>query len=238
MIALGSPGTANATDRPLPSAPPLHISNLRILGEGKRQILSVDTLDIAPGSLIGIRGPSGAGKSTLLHVLAGLVDNAQGTVQWGDINLTDLTSKARTAFRRQHIGMIFQDFLLFNEMTARDNAGIAALYAPKDQRKAIRDRAAQELAQRGLTDTARTVALYSGGERQRVAVARALAHDPAIILGDEPTASLDPDTGAAMIDDLTTLARSQGRTLIVVSHDARLLDQMDRTIGIAAGQLL
>ena len=221
----------------MPDTPDLLIKDLIVTGDAGRQILHIPALDIAPGSRIGIRGPSGAGKSTLLHALAGLIAGAEGQVCWGDTNLITLPETARSTFRRQHIGMIFQDFLLFDELTAIENAGIAALYAPRHDRSALRDRATRELHNRALIDIKRSVAGYSGGERQRVAVARALAHDPASILADEPTASLDPATGEAMIAELATYARDRNKTLIAVSHDARLLEQMDQTLTIRDGRL-
>ena len=132
--------------------------------------------------------------------------------------------------------MIFQDFLLFDELGAEDNAGLQALFAPKAARAGLRSRATALLEGLGVPTGARTVTSFSGGERQRVAVARALAHDPPIVLADEPTASLHRDAADELTDDLLSRVREKGRTLIVVSHDDRLLQRMDRTFALKDGR--
>lgn len=208
---------------------PLTIRDLTVRAGG-RVLLSVPALDLAAGSLTAIRGPSGAGKTTLLHALAGLI-GAQGRLAWGETDLTSLSQPARTRFRGQNIGMIFQDFLLFEELTARDNALVATAFRP--DRAALAARADALMTRLGVAQLAgRRADLLSGGERQRIAVVRALAHDPAILLADEPTASLDRPTADRLIGDLTRLARSDGRTVIVVSHDADVWAAMDRVLTI------
>ena len=202
---------------------------------GGRLLLSLDRLDLAAGSLTGIRGASGAGKSTLLHALAGLLA-ATGSLKWGNTDLCDLSQSARTRFRGQNMGMIFQDFLLFEEMTARENAVVAAAFRPDRQALARRSEALmQRLGIAALAD--RRAEMLSGGERQRVAVARALAHDPAILLADEPTASLDRTAADALIADLAALARDEGRTVVIVSHDAHVWAAMDRVLTLHDGRL-
>ncbi|WP_374637534.1 ABC transporter ATP-binding protein [Paracoccus sp. (in: a-proteobacteria)] len=202
---------------------------------GGRLLLSLDRLDLAAGSLTGIRGASGAGKSTLLHALAGLLA-ATGSLKWGNTDLCDLSQSARTRFRGQNMGMIFQDFLLFEEMTARENAVVAAAFRPDRQALARRAEALmQRLGIAALAD--RRAEMLSGGERQRVAVARALAHDPAILLADEPTASLDRTAADALIADLAALARDEGRTVVIVSHDAHVWAAMDRVLTLHDGRL-
>ena len=161
-----------------------------------------------------------------------------GRIDWGGTDITTLTQDASAAFRRASIGMVFQDFLLFEELGALGNAALAAAYQPR-RRHVIRDGAAAALKRLGLDpDTSRNVATFSGGERQRVAVSRALASDPAVILADEPTASLDRAAADALIDDLITLAREGARTLIVVSHDAAVHERADRVIDIVDGRLV
>ncbi|WP_048648983.1 ABC transporter ATP-binding protein [Nitratireductor soli] len=220
----------------------LWVDGLVVRSQRGRAILEIDRFTSEPGIRLGIRGPSGAGKSTFLHVLAGLLPRVEGSVRWGEHALTGRGAAggdaARTGFRRAHIGMVFQDFLLFEELGAAANASIAASYAPAGERAAIRDRAEELLARLGIEPgQARTVRSFSGGERQRVAIARALAHDPAIILADEPTASLDRAAADRLIADLADLARATGKTLIAVSHDAALHRRMDRVIDIADGRL-
>ncbi|HMQ58710.1 MAG TPA: ATP-binding cassette domain-containing protein, partial [Rhizobiaceae bacterium] len=167
------------------SIPHLRVRDLTVTGDGGRLLLSVNALDIAPGSRIGIRGPSGAGKSTLLHAIAGLVRAASGAVRWGEADLAAMNDAERARFRREHVGLIFQDFLLFEELSAAGNAALAAAFSASSRRGAIRAGADAMLGHLGLSDhSKRSVSTFSGGERQRVAVSRALAGDPAIILAD------------------------------------------------------
>ena len=215
----------------------LAVRDLVVTGEGGRVLLAVGALDLAPGTALGISGPSGAGKSTFLHALAGLAEGVSGTVRWDGTDLVGLSPAARAAFRAGHVGMIFQDHLLFEELSALANAALPALYAPARDRGAIRARAEAALHRLGLGTEARSVASFSGGERQRVAVARAMAADAPILLADEPTASLHRAAAEALSRDLVAAARADGRTLVCVSHDEALLARMDRTLRIAAGQV-
>ncbi len=214
----------------------LTIRDLKVTSQRGRDILSVPTLDIAAGSLVGIAGPSGAGKSTLLYALAGMLE-AKGRIVWNDTNLLTLREEQRTAFRASNIGMIFQDFLLFEELSAAANASLTSLYRPRAQRAGIRQRAAERLAALGLKEPNRSVASYSGGERQRVAIARALSANAPVLLADEPTASLDRAAADKLIEDLVALARTSGTTLIAVSHDQHLIDRMDRVLTVSDGKI-
>lgn len=217
---------------------PLTVSGLKVAGDRGRVILEVDHLQVASGAAIGLRGPSGAGKSTFLFAVAGLVPIADGTVAWGETELSRLSDPARAEFRRKRIGMVFQDYLLFEELTPLANAGLAGAYFPARRRREIQDRAGLVLESLGIAPTgARSVVSFSGGERQRVAVARALATDPDIILADEPTASLDRAAADQLVDDLVRLARDGGKTLIVVSHDPAVHLRMDRMLDIVDGRL-
>ena len=202
---------------------------------GQRVLLSIPQLDLPAGSLTAIRGPSGAGKTTALHALAGLTVG-HGQMSWGDTNLGNLSQNQRTRFRGNHIGMIFQDFLLFEELSARENALVAATF--RNDRDQLGKRADMVLHRLGIAGLAgRRADLLSGGERQRVAIARAMAHNPAILLADEPTASLDRATADAMMDDLVSLARAEGRTVVIVSHDEHVWNAMDRVLTIRDGAL-
>ncbi len=158
-------------------------------------------------------------------------------MKWGDVDILTAGQSARTAFRASNIGLIFQDFLLFEELSPAANAAIAALFLPAKQRRGLRQRANEQLLRLNIPQDARTVASFSGGERQRVAIARALANDPAILLADEPTASLDRDTANRVADDLTRLARAGNKTLITVSHDHDLLSRMDRVLTLTDGRI-
>ena len=216
--------------------PPLSVRDLTVRAGDGRTLLDVANFDVAPGDVVVVRGPSGAGKSTLLHVLAGLIPLSSGHVLWGETDLAGLHDQARSAFRRKTIGMVFQDHLLFDELSAAGNAGLAAAYAPRAERAGIEHRAADLLERFGVTSTGRRAARYSGGERQRIAVARALATDPPVILADEPTASLDRATADRLIDDLFTQAVGQ-KTLIIASHDPAIHARAGRLASVVDGRL-
>jgi ABC-type lipoprotein export system ATPase subunit len=214
----------------------LNVGDLVVRSDRGRMLLKVGSLAVPAGSLVGVRGPSGAGKSTLLYALAGLLDNAEGIVRWGDTDLRGLSPEGRASFRSRNMGMVFQDFLLFEELGAAGNAGIAAMFLKRGDRAPLRERAAENLNALGLDPAAtRLVSSYSGGERQRIAVARALANDAAIILADEPTASLHREAADRLIDDLCRIVRETGKTLVTVSHDHVLIDRMDRVLTIEDG---
>ena len=215
----------------------LSVRDLVVEGDRGRELLRIGALDIPAGARIGIRGPSGAGKSTLLYALAGLVPLKAGSVAWGGREISGLSAAERARFRRKSVGMVFQDFLLFEELPALGNAALAASYAVRSERRRIVSGAAAMLSRLGLGDHHdRAVDTFSGGERQRVAVSRALAADPPVILADEPTASLDRAAADRLIGDLGALARDGGKTLIAVSHDATLHERMDRVLDIVDGR--
>lgn len=216
----------------------LQIDDLEVKAASGRTLLAVPHFSLAAGTCLGIRGPSGAGKSTFLFALAGLNAEATGAVRWGGADLLAMASDARAAFRRRHVGLVFQDFLLFEELSAAANAALPSAYAPSGRQGAIVERANAVLSRLGISHGKRTVESFSGGERQRVAIARALAADPEIILADEPTASLDRKTADALIADLVTLARDEGKTLIAVSHDPAVHDRMDTVIEIVDGRIV
>ncbi|MEL6609194.1 MAG: ATP-binding cassette domain-containing protein [Pseudomonadota bacterium] len=216
----------------------LQIEGLTVTArKGGRILLEVPSLEVAPGTSLGVRGPSGAGKSTLLYALAGLAPKMSGHVRWGAEDLCQMSASQRTAFRAQNIGMIFQDFLLFEELSAGANAALTAAFAPRQTRAALRDRAAAHLTDLGIAEPARHVDGFSGGERQRVAVARAIAAGAPILLADEPTASLQRAAADMLSADLVRHAGQHGQTLIVVSHDDGLLDRMDRVIDLRDGRV-
>ena len=214
----------------------LSVTNLVVTSDRGRPILTVPQLDVAAGEAAVITGPSGAGKSTLLYSIAGLVTAAKGKIRWGETRLSELGDARRTAFRRENIGFVFQDHMLFEELSALDNAALSAAYAPRHERASLRAGAERVLDQLGLAADGRGTHTYSGGERQRIAVARALAGDPGIILADEPTASLDRETADRLTDDLLDLA-ARGRTLLIVSHDPVVQARIGRRIEVLDGAL-
>jgi ABC-type lipoprotein export system ATPase subunit len=219
------------------AVPDLTVRDLVVRAPSGRSILHAARLDLPAGGTLVVRGPSGAGKSTLLHALAGLVTPATGSIRWGECELAGLPATQRDAFRLATIGLIFQEFLLFEELSAHGNAAIAAAYVPKTQRAALSARAAELLKRLGVPTAKRDVASFSGGERQRVAIARALASDPAVILAAEPTASLDRPNADRLVGDLLALVGEKGITVIVVSHDPAVTGAMDRVIDVVDGEV-
>lgn len=212
-------------------------SDITVTSDRNRVLLDVPALSLDPGQSLGISGPSGAGKSTLLYALAGLLANVGGRVSWGATELLGLSAARRGLFRSQNMGLIFQDFLLFEELSALDNATLPGLYLPRAKRQQLENSAKAHLERLGITQLDRPVASFSGGERQRVAVARALANDAPVLLADEPTASLNRAAANQLTEDLIDICRRGGKTLIVVSHDLFLLDRLDRILTLADGRV-
>jgi putative ABC transport system ATP-binding protein len=207
-------------------------------GETPLRALDVAALEIAPGSTVGLRGPSGAGKSTLLDLVAGLLSPKSGTVTWGDTRLDRLGDAARLAWRRATVGFVFQDFHLVDELSIAENVLMPARFAAFRAGAKLRDRADRLIAAMGLPDAGRRADRLSRGERQRVAVARALLLEPPLLLADEPTASLDAETGHEVARLLLEAARAGGATLLVASHDPDLLARLDRVHTLVAGRLV
>ncbi len=222
---------------PMPEKFDLKSEPISVHGSDGRTILSLPALFVPQGSLAAIKGPSGAGKSTFLYTLAGLMSDVRGKLYWGGMEILRLSEGKRANFRAANIGLVFQDFHLFEELGPLENASVSAHFRPAPDRTAIRDRAQHYLIKLGIDPTSRTVASFSGGERQRVAIARALASDAPILLADEPTASLDRVSANHLIEDLVALARESGKTFIAVSHDQTLIDHMDRVFTISDGVL-
>lgn len=214
----------------------LAVRGLRFRFPGQRaDLLRVEQLTIAPGQTLGISGASGAGKSTLLHCLAGIEPVAGGSVRWGDDDIAALPTAALARWRAQRLGLVFQDFHLVEGLSALGNILLPASFSGWRAPPALRQRAGELLARVGAPD--RRAELLSRGERQRVAVARALLFRPEVVLADEPTASLDPDNREIIADLLLDLVRENGATLIVVSHEVRLLARLDRQLELRGGSL-
>ena len=189
------------------------------------------------GEILAIMGPSGSGKSTLLHCLAGIFQPDHGEV-WFDGQRLDTQSEAdRTRLRRTVFGFVFQFGQLVPELTAADNVALPLLLN-RTSRKAAYKTAGAWLDRLGIGDkrSSRTGEL-SGGEAQRVAVARALALAPKLIFADEPTGSLDSLTGEKVMDLLTALAREQGTTVVLITHDARVAAYADRVVMVRDGRV-
>jgi ABC-type lipoprotein export system ATPase subunit len=189
-------------------------------------------LHLDAGAALAITGPSGSGKTTLLHVLAGLLRPASGEVAYGELNLGAVPESAREAFRRRHMGYVFQDFHLMPGLSALENVELGLRVAGAEQPRA-RARAALIRLDLGHRLNHRPVHL-STGERQRVAVARAVAHGPGLLLVDEPTAHLDRNRAGAAMELLLSAAAELGATLIVVTHDPVVADALPARLDLGA----
>jgi putative ABC transport system ATP-binding protein len=204
---------------------------------GQTPALRGADVQVAAGEMLALMGPSGSGKSTLLHCLAGIFTPVEGEITFDGRRLDQLDETRRTELRRTAFGFVFQFGQLVPELTAADNIALPLLLG-RVRRKAAYQTAAEWLARLGLADkgTRRTGEL-SGGEAQRVAIARALAIGPRVLFADEPTGSLDSLAGEKVMDLLTGLAREQGATVVLVTHDARVAAYADRQVMVRDGKV-
>ncbi|GGI99421.1 ABC transporter ATP-binding protein [Neoroseomonas lacus] len=205
---------------------------------GWRPLLTVPELDLPAGASLGIEGGSGAGKTTLLHILAGIATPRAGRVAWGETDLAALPAPARDAWRRRHVGMVFQDFHLVEGLSSLANVLLPALFGRTRASAAERAAAMALLDRLGVRGDVADVAALSRGERQRVALARALLFRPPVLIADEPTASLDAEAGATVGDLLVGLAAETGATLLVASHDRALLGRLQWQLRIVGNCLV
>jgi putative ABC transport system ATP-binding protein len=198
--------------------------------------LAVDDFSIAAGERVALIGPSGCGKTTLLHLIAGILRADAGRIEVLGERVDQMDEGARRAFRIGHLGLIFQEFELLDYLTARENLLLPFRLHPKPPRREQAVARAEELAARlglaALLD--RRPARLSQGERQRVALGRALAVAPGLVLGDEPTGNLDPDNARRSLDLLAEQAQADGAAVLVVTHDHGLLDRFDRVVELTA----
>jgi putative ABC transport system ATP-binding protein len=203
-----------------------------------RPVLHEVSAAFAPGEFVVLVGKSGSGKSTLLNLVSGIDTPTSGEITVAGAALTRLSERERTLFRRRSIGFIFQFYNLVPTLTVLENL---LLPLELNGRTTPRDRASalDLLAQVGLADRRDTAPdRLSGGEQQRVAVARALVHDPPLVLADEPTGNLDMETGRQVLDLLDTLTRRAGKNLLMVTHSADVVGLADRVFRISEGRLV
>ena len=204
------------------------------MGTRRIEVLRGISIEVAYNEAVFLSGASGAGKTTLLYTLAGLERPESGIVEFEGRRLYSGGSAAEARLRNQKMGFIFQGYFLLPELTALENVVLPAMIG----RKATRNDAEASLAAVGLGDRLHHLpAELSGGEQQRVAIARALTNNPDIIFADEPTGNLDSKTGDAIMDLLLNLTRERNKTLLVVTHDARLAARGDRQLRIKDGVL-
>jgi putative ABC transport system ATP-binding protein len=220
------------------AAPAIGLAGVNLsLGQGAARvhILKDIDLNIGAGEAVGLVGPSGSGKSTLLMVMAGLERPDTGAVTVAGENLNALDEDALARFRGRQVGIVFQSFHLIPTMTALENVAVPLELAGAAD---AQERAREELAAMGLADRlAHYPAELSGGEQQRVAVARALVPNPAILVADEPTGNLDEDTGKQIIELLLAGHTRRGSTLVLVTHDPALAVRCARVVRLRSGRI-
>ena len=205
----------------------------KIYGSGEQEIRALDniTFDVEEGELCVIVGPSGAGKTTLLNILGGMDTATSGTVMLAGREISKLGDRELTDYRRTDVGFVFQFYNLVQNLTALENVELASEIC-KDSLDA-----AETLCRVGLEKRMQNFpAQLSGGEQQRVSIARALAKNPKIILCDEPTGALDYNTGKSVLKLLQDTCRSTGKTVIIITHNSALTQIADRVIRVKNGQ--
>ncbi|MQG16127.1 MAG: ABC transporter ATP-binding protein [SAR202 cluster bacterium] len=218
--------------------PALELINVSKIYQGTPpvQALSNISMSVAAGEFVGIIGASGSGKSTLLHVIGTLTRPTNGSVFINGLETSDLTDQELSGVRSKYVGFIFQDFFLLPGFTAQENVENGLLYTdfPVSQRK---ERASEILDRVGLSHRVNHLPNeMSGGEQQRVAVARALVHKPAFVLADEPTGNLDSANTTAVLELLLGL-NSDGTTVIMITHDHEVADKASRKISFKDGKI-
>jgi putative ABC transport system ATP-binding protein len=206
-------------------------------GDSVQAVLRGVSMTVEPGEWVAITGPSGCGKSTLLHLLGGLDDPDGGTVFLGDDDIGRLTVAARAVLRRQKIGYVFQQYNLIPQLSVSANIDLPQRLVGIG-RRAARARTGELLSALGLADKAHAMpATLSGGEQQRVAIGRALANRPALLLADEPTGALDTAASQAVID-LLREQHASGQSIVMVTHDPGVAAAADRSIHLLDGRVV
>jgi putative ABC transport system ATP-binding protein len=207
-------------------------------GEQDHVILKGASTALSRGEFVALLGPSGSGKSTLLNLVSGIDTPDEGSVWVAGESLTAMTERERTLFRRREIGFVFQFFNLLPTLTVAENL-LLPLELNGRLQSSEKERALGLLDRVGLGGREDTHPdRLSGGEQQRVAVARALVHEPSLVLADEPTGNLDSKTGGKILGLLKGLARDRGATLLAVTHSRQVADQADRILRIEDGRLV
>jgi putative ABC transport system ATP-binding protein len=208
-----------------------------VMGKEEVRALRGITVDIAKGEYVSIMGPSGSGKSTLFNMIGGLDTPTAGDVSVEGCRLADLNSSQLAWFRCRKIGFIFQSFNLVPTMTALENVSIARIFSGETPKQAKKD-ATRVLERVGLGDRLEHLpSQVSGGQQQRIAIARALVNEPLIVLADEPTGNLDLHTGEEIIDLLNEMKQNLGVTIITATHDMKMVSCSDKIVQIEDGMV-
>jgi putative ABC transport system ATP-binding protein len=211
--------------------------SMRLTSGGRHvDVLTEVTLDVPPGQFLAVAGPSGSGKSTLLGLIAGLDQPTAGRIRVAGVEITKLSEDELARFRRDTLGYVFQAYHLIPTLTALENVAVPLELAGDSD---ALPRATALLAEVGLADRAHHYPVQlSGGEQQRVAVARAMARRPALLLADEPTGNLDSGTGKQIIELLVGLRDTLASTLVLVTHDVALAARADRVVTLRDGRVV
>ena len=208
---------------------------VKTYGKGQSLVRALDgvSLEIREGELLAILGSSGSGKSTLLNMLGGMDQPASGSILFGQKELSGISDRELTNYRKRHVGFIFQNFNLIPELTALENVDLTA---DKTEDPLI---AAHMLELVGLSEKKESYpSQMSGGQQQRVSIARALAKRPELMLCDEPTGALDSETGRQILIQLEELVRAHGKTVVIVTHTREVGRMADRTIVLRNGKII
>jgi lipoprotein-releasing system ATP-binding protein len=203
------------------------------------QVIKNISFEVNKGEFLAIMGKSGSGKSTLLYLLSTMDTDFTGELEINGVNLTNKSKNELASFRNANIGFVFQFHFLLPEFSALENVMLPALKLRKKSKDEIREKAIEHLNVFGLKDLAdKRASKLSGGEQQRVAVARALINEPAIIMGDEPTGNLDSKNSKLVFDIFRELAKERGQSIIAVTHDDEFAANCDRILELSDGELV
>ena len=211
----------------------------KVYNQGRNEVVALRgaNIDIFPGQMTVLVGPSGCGKTTLLSIIAGILALTDGECRVMGRDLSQLSDRQKTQFRRKNIGFVFQQYNLLPALTAAENAAVPLIVGGVRRSKAVEAGHAR-LSTLNMSHRAESLPTrLSGGEQQRVAIARALIHEPGLIVCDEPTSALDAKTGRATMEILRTAAVQPDRAVVVVTHDPRVLPFADRIVTLEDGQV-
>ncbi|HEY0551010.1 MAG TPA: ABC transporter ATP-binding protein [Verrucomicrobiae bacterium] len=223
------------------AAPIVEIRELsKVYQQGEIDVTALNnvSVDIAPGEFLALMGPSGSGKSTLLHIIAGVDRPTSGSCRVQGVDVTQLNESQLADWRNQNVGFVFQTFNLIPVLTAFENIELPLLLTRLSRRER-REQVETALSLVGLGDRAKHLPRQlSGGQEQRVAIARSLVTDPALIVADEPTGNLDHNSATEVLTILQSLSKQMGKTVIMVTHDPKAAAYGSRTIHLEKGELV
>lgn len=215
----------------------LFINQLQVKFNGSAQAaLNIPQLVVSTGAHVAVTGASGSGKTTLVNAISGLERSGSGKIFWNGKDIGRMSERQRDRWRATNVGLVMQDFHLYPGLSALDNVLLPARFHHWRLPSSLKTRAAELLEQVGIRQHRQVVDTLSRGEKQRVAIARALLSKPEIVIADEPTASLDANNGLEVIRLLTQFAKLSKATLICITHDPRLSDEMRRRITLENGR--